>query len=335
MRFRSKDPRSSASPEQQEGPPESLPDVAVWQERRLRALLAHQDRMHPEVRKVRERMYYQVLEIRRLVDRNGAHITEELHSHLRELLAREPDDSKSLDYAWELSDSLKSTLPQIADDEYLRVLLENEKVRDAKSWRLSWSSYLDPRELDDLVKAFDSSSATPSQRKGAVDRLVFLYDKRSDDGAHYRARMQLRSRYVAKAAYLLAPLVLGLMIATYLAGDDPLSTILLTGLAGAVGSTLAATRKLRDVITINDLRSTKIGTLSQPLVGAAAGLATLFLFSSGVVQLPGSGSESVRWAALAMYAFIAGFSEPFFLKAIEKIAGAADEKGAGAQTSNH
>lgn len=315
-------PAAAEPPALPSGPVES---VAAWQEQRLRDLLADKKGMHPEVRKVRERMYNQVLEVRRLLYRNGAAVSGDLLARLTELLSRRPDISASLDYAWELSDSLKVMLPQIADDEYLGLFLENEKVRDDNRRRFSWSSYLDRHELDDLLEAFRSSSVNLAQRTRAIDRLVFLLDKRNEDGAHYRTRMQLRSRYVTKAAYLLGPLVLGLMVATYFAGDDSVAIILVTALAGAVGSSLAGTRKLRDVITTNDLRTTKIGTLSQPLVGAAAGLATLFLFTSGIVQLPGTGAGSVRWASLAMYGFLAGFSEPFFLKAMEKVAGAADE----------
>jgi hypothetical protein len=54
------------------------------------------------------------------------------------------------------------------------------------------------------------------------------------------------------------------------------------------------------------------------LVGAVAGLVILLVLESGAVAL-GNGTSS-SWASQALFAFAAGFSEPFFLGVVEKVA---------------
>jgi hypothetical protein len=56
----------------------------------------------------------------------------------------------------------------------------------------------------------------------------------------------------------------------------------------------------------------------QPLIGATAGLFTLLALESHAVS-PGGGGQT-PWAAYALLTFVAGFSEPFFLGLVQKIA---------------
>jgi len=68
--------------------------------------------------------------------------------------------------------------------------------------------------------------------------------------------------------------------------------------------------------------------LVQPLIGAAAGLFLFLLIESRVVGLPGTTDKTDWWFVLATYGFIAGFSEPFLLGTVRRVAGTA-EKNAG------
>ena len=55
-------------------------------------------------------------------------------------------------------------------------------------------------------------------------------------------------------------------------------------LAGALGSTLAATRKLRDaVVRLNDLPAVVVVAVVQALIGASLGLVAWLLLKSGAI----------------------------------------------------
>jgi len=98
----------------------------------------------------------------------------------------------------------------------------------------------------------------------------------------------------------------------------------ITALAGAIGSTLAGFFKLRELVRITDLRFLKTGMYIQPVIGAAAALLLLVLLESGILELPGARDGQPSTAALATYGFIAGYSEPFFLGVVRRVAGSGD-----------
>ena len=57
----------------------------------------------------------------------------------------------------------------------------------------------------------------------------------------------------------------------------------------------------------------------QPLIGATAGLVTLLVLESGAVKLGASAAERTPWAAVALFTFVAGFPEPFFLGLVRRV----------------
>lgn len=67
----------------------------------------------------------------------------------------------------------------------------------------------------------------------------------------------------------------------------------------------------------------------QPLIGATAGLVTLFVLETGAVEL--GAKQTASWAALALFTFVAGFSEPFFLGLVQRVAVIPDKQSAGKQ----
>lgn len=92
-------------------------------------------------------------------------------------------------------------------------------------------------------------------------------------------------------------------------------------------STLTGALKLREVVTMHDLRSIKSWMFLQPLVGASAALLVLLLVNSSVIGLPRTRARPCPGPLSPPTGFIAGFSEPFFLGVVKQTARAADEKG--------
>lgn len=154
----------------------------------------------------------------------------------------------------------------------------------------------------------------------AVYRLRLLYLERAQAGLERRVRAAQKCRYLAILAWALVALFLGLAaIVQRIGGGGMWESIALVGLAGALGATLAGTFRVRDkLVELDDLRSFWPAMRVQPLVGAVAGLVILLVLESGAVAL-GNGTSS-SWAAQALFAFTAGFSEPFFLGVVEKVA---------------
>jgi hypothetical protein len=168
----------------------------------------------------------------------------------------------------------------------------------------------------------------------AGERLQVLFRMRIENGRKRRARLALRSRFFVASLLVLAPLVAALMAVTQRVGDD-LSwwTVAVVALAGAVGGTVSGTLKLRGLIRITQFRLLGAGLFVQPLIGAAVALFTAFVLLSGVVKLPGVDEGSSTWAALAAYGWVAGFSEPFWLGVVRKVAGESGEDGDGSSTT--
>jgi len=298
--------------------------IAAWLEDRLTTVLAL-DAVHPEVREARERLLNEVRNIRRLLRRRSGPLPEPLALRLGQALARDPLESGGEDYAWGRADAVKAITLEVADQVYIETILATEMVRASKDGRVGWQRYFDPKELVELSAAYRSGQPTPEQQARAIERLAFLVQKRIQEGSHYRTRVEMRGLYFAKSAWVLAVLVPAFGVVLYAVGDTSAWTVVLTALAGALGSSVSGARALRGVLTVGGLRSVRGWMLVQPMVGAAAGLLMMLLLTSHVLGLPGANSVVVSPEALAAYGFVAGLSEPFFLGVVAKIAGAADE----------
>jgi hypothetical protein len=93
-----------------------------------------------------------------------------------------------------------------------------------------------------------------------------------------------------------------------------------------LGATLSGIFRVRDRLTeLDDLRSFWPAMRIQPLIGATAGLVTLLILEGGAVKLDGTDTSS--WAARALLTFVAGFSEPFFLGLVQRVAVVPDKVG--------
>jgi hypothetical protein len=68
--------------------------------------------------------------------------------------------------------------------------------------------------------------------------------------------------------------------------------------------------------------------VAQVLVGAASAIVVMLLLASGIVHIAGAASLEGK----AVVGFVAGFSEPFFLKTIERVAKLGEESAPERET---
>ena len=254
---------------------------------------------HPEIRKTVERIgdHLRMLsepDVNSLV--RDPELYRLLHEH-RWLATTAGPVPPTLEQAWALADSLRALWIQSAD-------------------LMSFAPYLD-----------DHPVARPESRTDDRLRqyLAYGHDQRRKNGMHARARGALRTRYLQRVGRILWILVtIALLIGLIVANDA--GGLLLAAIAGATGGTLSGARSLRDSSHIREARGFQAWWWVQPGVGAAAGLFLYALLTSSILTLPGTVATdtSTGTSAIVVYAFVAGFSEPFVLGVIAKIAGAAD-----------
>jgi hypothetical protein len=325
---------------------------------------------NPELIKVLGLIHSRLSEISRLIivkKSNSSALPPDIERHLNEM-AQEDLMSFDINSAWEFSDSLRRMTLLLGDDSYLLAQLANEKVRNAdESASLKWGRYIDGARLDDLLKVYQDGQVTPAHRAQAIEYLSLVYSGRSNDGRHQRATVNLRRRYLNALTVTLTVLLFLLMLSTYfvsnehlqfrpadgfmdmakslwefpakyLFNDPQVRLFIVAAFTGGIGSVLSGFFKLRDkVVGIQDLRSFKAAMWAQPFVGATIGVIFYLLVASGIFSLGAVNASSgkplsIPWSLLGIYCFFAGFSEPFFLGVVQRVAGEADKQG-GAQSA--
>ena len=106
----------------------------------------------------------------------------------------------------------------------------------------------------------------------------------------------------------------------------------LAAVAGAVGSLMSGAARLRELRTITQLRLLRMGIWVQVVIGAAIGLFISLVIQSGLVGFPGVTQSNERLAA-GVYGFVGGFSEPFFLGVVRRLAAGGNEDSGRAGAS--
>ena len=280
-------------------------------------------RRNPELAKALAFVRRYVAEARNLLDLDDEHAplrTTQVRERFHDLITRDVD-RLSIDSAWELANELKRELLFLGDVPYVWAQLEYEVERDKKSskWH-RWSDHFSPKKLRALIAARDTGRIDRAIHLDAVRSLWKLYDLRAEEGLERRARAAQKCRYLtALIPILLVPLATLSASIHEVGHGDVWKQIALAASAGALGATLSGVFRVRDrLLELDDLRSFWPAMRIQPLIGATAGLVTLFVFESGAVDLQGSAARP--WAALALFTFAAGFSEPFFLGLVERVA---------------
>ena len=321
----------------------------------------------PELIKVLGLIHNRLGEISRLLIERKARPPAnhgEIERRLEEML-NEDVTGFGISAAWEFSDSLRRLLLLLADESYIYAHLLNEKKGTAdETGALKWGQFLDEDELKSLLKTYDKGEVPEADRRRAVECLSLVYSTRSNFGRGERAVVNMRERYLNGLSLVLLLLLALLLPATFLVAnqgfqlqtaqgimgslksvwsfytqhvpnDPQVRLIIVAALAGGVGSLLSGFFKLRDeVVGIHDLQYFRAVMRAQPFVGATIGVLFYLLIASGIfslgaVKAEASGLASVPWPLLATYCFFAGFSEPFFLGIVQRVAGTADKRGKG------
>jgi hypothetical protein len=183
-----------------------------------------------------------------------------------------------------------------------------------------------------LIEARTHGAVDVSTQVEAVRSLRKLYELRAEAGLDRRARAARKCRYLTALIPFLLVLLAAMSATIYAVGESGIwKNIGLAASAGALGATLSGIFRMRDRLTeLDDLRSFWPAMRIQPLIGATAGVFTLLILESGAVKL--GNAEGSSWAANGLFTFIAGFSEPFFLGLIQRIAVVPDKDATLSQT---
>jgi len=283
----------------------------------------------PELNKALGYVRAAVAEIRRVLALPSDELslcTPEIKARLRDTLDQ-PVGSLTIDSAWELYTDLKGMLPFLGNSADVASRLDHEAERgtDTSRWH-PWSQHFSADELQRLRENYDHDPADPRLHGKAATKLSFLYARRAEAGRERRAKAAQKRRYLNVLGPVLLVLQVGLVLAIDAAAgtEEVWKQIFVAGTAGALGATLAGTMKIRDDLReLDDLRSFWPAMRVQPLVGATAGLIVLLVIETGTLD---GGGESGSWAGRALVAFAAGFSEPFFLGLVQRVAVVPDRK---------
>ena len=246
--------------------------------------------------------------------------SDEIEARFRDVLDV-PVDSLTIDSAWELYGEAKAMLPLLANADHVAAQLDYEaqRAKDNSRWH-GWNQHFGTDDLALMRSNYRKRQPSETLHRQAAEKLSFLYAQRTEAGRDRRARAGQKCRYLNALAPALLVLQAALVLAiTYLAASDVWKSVAIAGTAGALGATLSGTMRIRDDLRdLDDLRSFWPAMRVQPLVGATAGLVVLLLMESGALDI--GRDDSGHWAGRALLAFAAGFSEPFFLGLVQRVA---------------
>ena len=236
-------------------------------------------------------------------------------------------ETLSSDSVWEQADLLEIELVELGDDNYIYLLLKEQQ----KSYS-EWERYFLRNDLDDLLKKCSNGTFQDQQESLKARRfLVHLLQARMNEYRRDRAKAQLRGDYLGCMARLLFVLVSGFTIFYIVASPGSAFELLLVLFAGAAGSILSRAIKLgrqplhaepgakpdEVPLGIRALISDRKAFLAQPVIGATTALILFLVFQVGLIQIRGVPGPP----AYGLVGFLGGFSEPFVLGVIDKVAG--------------
>ena len=233
---------------------------------------------------------------------------------------------RTVDDGWELAARLKRLNLRLGrfDRAYIQGLLQNESAfsQDPHHWH-TWNQYFPEQELQELLDAYAAEVVGDGDRDRAVDRINRLYLRRAEAGRDRRARAALKDIYLKHLTLVLVPFLVGLgtiALVSTTRSHSVWRAFAVAALAGALGSTLSGVLRLRDqLLHTDELRAFKPAMLVQPLVGASAGALVFLLLASRAFSVGSLDPEA--WPSPGLLGFAAGFSEPFFLGLVDRVAG--------------
>lgn len=281
-----------------------------------------------EKRKLLRRLHASIREVPCLSDEDGRRRAMELLKWPDG--AEYPKPRLSRDVVAELVDAWDQLLITHGPSSFVCAVVATEHVRDKRkkgptTWRDVFGTPLSSEEAEKKCAAVKAQDRDGKPVRGMLSEL---YSARATLYESERARTMTKASYIWALAPLLLFLIAGLAVVIKEVGNPGPSgdRILAAALAGGLGGAVSGMYKLRDQINqISQVRAFPPAMVVQVLIGAAAGLLLLLVVVSGLIS-PDWGGK--KWAQAAVFGFAAGFSEPFFLGVVGKVADAAPDKAA-------
>jgi hypothetical protein len=251
----------------------------------------------------------------------------------RELLCSGDPRTLSRDGVAELVDAWDQLLIVYGPEDFVRGLLATEYVQDAKRgqrqtrWRDVFRKPLPEGDAKEAWAAIEKGECLGDRLWNMRMMLSALYSARAELYELNRSRRMVKARYLWHLVPILLMLIALLAWALATIDDGVSSDIVVTAtLAGALGGAVSGTYKLRDHISgIGVMRAFLSAVVVQLLLGAAAGLFAITVIESGLIDLDWIGQD---WARFTVLAFAAGFSEPFFLGLVSRVAAVGEDERA-------
>ena len=296
-------------------------------------------RRDPELQKILERLYGAVDELLRqhhlasvqTPTHHGSPLSPRLDENhcQRILLQLETDPANlTLDLAIEVLDVLDQILIEIGDAGFVCKAIQDDLQwhRGSTTW-VTWDSMkFHPTPPKAVTDKLAGKHVDAVDLAAARHQLASFRHTRSNKYQADRARQKERARNLHLLAVVLLLLVTSLVWSLAMCCETPILPLglgTLVAASGGLGSAVSGAFKARDrLIRTNDLRAFRSGLPAQVLLGATAAVLVVLVLLSGVLKI--AGTEAL--AGLAAIGFGAGFSEPFFLKTVERLLGSGDEK---------
>lgn len=284
----------------------------------------------PTVRKYLNRLtdgFGELLRLRELgllVQPDHERRAADLSSGLRSLLHR-----PEYDIARALYHDAQLLLADAGDADVICGFIESERrwEKSTTSW-LTWDTLYGTKvpavlELHHAGKPIPADTLTATRNK-----LVDLYRARREDELVQRCRAAQRGRILGLLTVALALLLVAFLPAVWAAREPRLSAWLglAVVLAGALGAAVAGTIKARDRLRFeSEITRFWQELVAQLLIGAVAAVIVYAVLRTVPITISDLTLDLDTLGEKVALAFAAGFSEPFFLKTIERITKPADD----------
>lgn len=227
--------------------------------------------------------------------------------------------TKNENAIWDVADSLKELLIEIGPLDFVYRSLVEEKGRKPGDDH-QWSQYFGRQELEKVIKDYEKNREG-FNRGLAVQRLLTLYRLRDNDGRHHRAREELRWQYLFWVSIsLLATTLLSVLLATRYGTIIALPEMLIIGTAGAAGALVSGTLSLRNLESIVELKGARKTLIPQVFLGASLAFIVVIVLKTDLIKIGGFDFQSINTTGLYVISLLSGFSEPFALGILDRIA---------------
>ncbi len=280
-------------------------------------------RSDPELAKILQRLYGLTDELLRMycitpdagAEQRG--LSNEEQQRVLDLLATDPADLR-LDSGLEVFGALDRLLIELGDARYICAEVQGEMVMSERvTTYVTWRDLFGDDKPAAVATYHAGSTPKPDELDAARSMLASLRRVRSDDDETHRARQRMRARNLQILSVLLLPVVVAFGWLTVIAGDVSAAQVGLVAVSGALGAIVAGTFRARDrLVRGSDLRAFRSGIVAQVLIGGGSALVLLLVLESGVVAI----GDTEAWAGQAVAGFLAGFSEPFLFRTVERVA---------------